>query len=98
MQPKHTISKEEIKKYLGRPQTKDSRNHLLQGVRLGNLREGFEQADKKFIGTNFIYNLKLPGNETVPVLVHAHHSHFHDINDEFGVKHPINIDHLVCFL
>jgi hypothetical protein len=48
--PKHTISKEEIKKYLGRPQTKDSRNHLLQGIRLGNLREGFEQADKKFIG------------------------------------------------
>ena len=50
--PKHTISKEEIKKYLGRPQTKDSRNHLLQGVRLGNLREGFAQADKKFIGTD----------------------------------------------
>ncbi len=58
----------------------------------------FKIIDKKFIGTNFIYNLKLPGNETVPVLVHAHHSHFHDINDEFGVKHPINIDHLVCFL
>ena len=50
--PKHTISKKEIKKYLGRPQTKDSRNHLLQGVRLGNLREGFEQADTKFVGTN----------------------------------------------
>tara|TARA_B100001287_G_C22682522_1_gene531312 strand:+ start:2325 stop:3446 length:1122 start_codon:yes stop_codon:yes gene_type:complete len=48
--PKHTLSKKDIKKYLGRPQTKDSRNHLLQGVRLGNLREGFEQADKKFIG------------------------------------------------
>ncbi len=57
----------------------------------------FKIIDKKFIGTNFIYHLRLPKNEIVPVLVHAHHSHLHDVNDEFGVKFPINIDHLVCF-
>ncbi len=57
----------------------------------------FKIIDKKFIGTNFIYHLSLPKNEIVPVLVHAHHSHLHDFQEEFGVKFPINIDHLVCF-
>ena len=57
----------------------------------------FQIIDKKFIGTNFIYYLKLNSKVFLPVLVHAHHYHMHEINQEFGLKYPINIDHLVCF-
>ena len=56
-----------------------------------------EIIDRKFRGTNFIYTLKTPGQELVNVLVESHHQHLHDNNEEFGIKTPINIDHLVCF-
>jgi len=53
--------------------------------------------DRKFRGTNFIYTLKTPNKEYIPVLVDSHHQHLHENNEEFGIKTPINIDHLVCF-
>jgi len=56
-----------------------------------------EVIDRKFRGTNFIYTLKTKGNQTIPVFVHSHHEHQHKINDKFGIKRPIYIDHLVCF-
>ena len=54
-------------------------------------------TDRKFRGTNFIYTLKTPDNEYIHVLVESHHQHLHENNEEFGIKTPINIDHLVCF-
>ncbi len=54
-------------------------------------------VDRKFRGTNFIYTLKTRDNELIPVLVESHHQHLHEDNEEFGIKIPINIDHLVCF-
>jgi iron(III) transport system ATP-binding protein len=53
--------------------------------------------DRKFRGTNFIYTLKTPNNELIPVLVESHHQHLHENNENFGIKTPIDIDHLVCF-
>ena len=57
----------------------------------------FKIVDKRFLGTNFIYFLKISNNETLPVLVHSHHIHQHTINEFFGIKTPIIIKHLVCF-
>ena len=54
-------------------------------------------VDRKFRGTNFIYTLRTPEKELIPVLVDSHHQHLHENNEEFGIKTPINIDHLVCF-
>ena len=54
-------------------------------------------VDRKFRGTNFIYTLKTPNNSLIPVFVHSHHIHQHEINEKFGVKRPIHIDHIVCF-
>jgi iron(III) transport system ATP-binding protein len=56
-----------------------------------------EVVDRKFRGTNFIYTLKTPSNKLIPVFVHSHHIHQHEINDKFGIKRPIYIDHIVCF-
>ena len=53
--------------------------------------------DRKFRGTNFIYTLKTPKGELIPVLVESHHQHLHENNEEFGIKIPIIINHLVCF-
>ena len=53
-------------------------------------------VDRKFRGTNFIYTLRTPEKELIPVLVDSHHQHLHENNEEFGIKTPINIDHLVC--
>ena len=53
--------------------------------------------DRKFRGTNFIYTLKTVDGELIHVLVESHHQHLHENNEEFGIKTPINIDHLVCF-
>ena len=53
--------------------------------------------DRKFRGTNFIYTLKTKNNDLIPVFVHSHHIHQHEIEENFGVKTPIYIDHLVCF-
>ncbi len=53
--------------------------------------------DRKFRGTNFVYTLKTSSQELVNVLVESHHQHLHENNEEFGIKTPINIDHLVCF-
>ena len=56
-----------------------------------------EVVDRKFRGTNFIYTLKTKNNDLIPVFVHSHHIHQHEIEEKFGVKTPIYIDHLVCF-
>ena len=50
-----------------------------------------EVVDRKFRGTNFIYTLKTIKNLLIPVFVHSHHIHQHDLQEKFG------IEHLVCF-
>ena len=57
-----------------------------------------EVVDRKFRGTNFIYTLKTLSNLLIPVFVHSHHIHQHEVDEKFGIKRPINIDHIVCFL
>ena len=37
------------------------------------------------------------GKDLIPVFVHSHHIHQHEVEEKFGVKTPIYIDHLVCF-
>ena len=54
-------------------------------------------VDKKFRGSNFIYTLKTRSDLLISVFVHSHHIHQHEINDKFGIKKPIHIEHLVCF-
>ncbi|MBO6483263.1 MAG: ABC transporter ATP-binding protein [Pelagibacteraceae bacterium] len=54
-------------------------------------------VDRKFRGTNFIYTLKTKNNQLIPIFVHSHHEHQHKIKEEFGIKTPIYVDHLVCF-
>ena len=56
-----------------------------------------EVVDRKFRGTNFIYTLKTESNLQIPVFVHSHHIHQHEIDEKFGIKRPIHIDHIVCF-
>ena len=56
-----------------------------------------EIVDRKFRGTSFIYTLKTPSKKLLPVFVHSHHIHQHEIDDKFGIKRPIHIDHIVCF-
>ena len=56
-----------------------------------------EVVDRKFRGTNFIYTLKAPSNTLIPVFVHSHHIHQHEVDEKFGIKRPIHIDHIVCF-
>mgnify|MGYP001261707625 CR=1 FL=1 len=56
-----------------------------------------EVVDRKFRGTNFIYTLQTKGDEKIPVFVHSHHIHQHKLQENFGIKTPIYIDHLVCF-
>jgi len=56
-----------------------------------------EVVDRKFRGTNFIYTLKTASNKLIPVFVHSHHIHQHQVDEKFGIKRPINIDHIVCF-
>ena len=56
-----------------------------------------EVVDRKFRGTNFIYTLKTSTNTLIPVFVHSHHVHQHEVDEKFGIKRPINIDHIVCF-
>ena len=56
-----------------------------------------EVVDRKFRGTNFIYTLRAPSNTLIPVFVHSHHIHQHEIDEKFGIKRPIHIDHIVCF-
>ena len=56
-----------------------------------------EVVDRKFRGTNFIYTLKTLKNLIIPVFVHSHHIHQHEVDEKFGIKRPINIDHIVCF-
>ena len=57
----------------------------------------FDVIDKKFRGTSFIYTLKTATDNLLPVFVHSHHVHQHDINDKFGIRKPIHIEHIVCF-
>ena len=56
-----------------------------------------EVVDRKFRGTNFIYTLKTKSNRLIPVFVHSHHIHQHEVDEKFGIKRPIHIDHIVCF-
>jgi len=56
-----------------------------------------EVVDRKFRGTNFIYTLKTGSDLMIPVFVHSHHVHQHEVDEKFGIKRPINIDHIVCF-
>ena len=56
-----------------------------------------EVVDRKFRGTNFIYTLKTKNNDLIPVFVHSHHIHQHEIEENFCIKTPIYVDHLVCF-
>ncbi len=56
-----------------------------------------EVVDRKFRGTNFIYTLRTLSNKLIPVLVHTHHHEQHEINDKFGIKRPIQLEHIVCF-
>jgi len=56
-----------------------------------------EVVDRKFRGTNFIYTLKTFSNLLIPVFVHSHHIHQHEVDEKFGIKRPIHIDHIVCF-
>jgi len=56
-----------------------------------------EVVDRKFRGTNFIYTLKTLSSKLIPVFVHSHHIHQHEVDEKFGIKRPINIDHIVCF-
>jgi len=56
-----------------------------------------EVVDRKFRGTNFIYTLKTRSNMLIPVFVHSHHIHQHEVDEKFGIKRPIHIDHIVCF-
>ena len=41
--------------------------------------------------------LKTNTNNLLPVFVHSHHVHQHEINDKFGIRKPIHIEHIVCF-
>ncbi len=56
-----------------------------------------EVVDRKFRGTNFIYTLKTRSDLHIPVFVHSHHIHQHQVDEKFGIKRPIYIDHIVCF-
>ncbi len=56
-----------------------------------------EVTDRKFRGTEFIYLVKTKNNDLIPISVNSHHGHYHEINEKFGIKQPIYIDHLVCF-
>jgi iron(III) transport system ATP-binding protein len=56
-----------------------------------------EVVDRKFRGTNFIYTLRTASKRLIPVFVHSHHIHQHEVDEKFGIKRPINIDHIVCF-
>ena len=56
-----------------------------------------EVVDRKFRGTNFIYTLKTASKKLIPVFVHSHHIHQHEVDEKFGIKRPIHIDHIVCF-
>jgi len=56
-----------------------------------------EVVDRKFRGSNFIYTLKTFSNTLIPVFVHSHHIHQHEVDEKFGIKRPIHIDHIVCF-
>ena len=56
-----------------------------------------EVVDRKFRGTNFIYTLRTQSKTLIPVFVHSHHIHQHEVDEKFGIKRPISIDHIVCF-
>ena len=56
-----------------------------------------EVVDRKFRGTNFIYTLRTPSNKLIPVAVHTHHWEQHEVNEKFGIKRPIQLEHIVCF-
>ncbi len=56
-----------------------------------------EVVDRKFRGTNFIYTLKTLSNCLSLYLFTLIIIHQHEVDEKFGIKRPINIDHIVCF-
>ena len=56
-----------------------------------------EVVDRKFRGTSFIYTLRTLSKMLIPVFVHSHHIHQHEVDEKFGIKRPIYIEHIVCF-
>ena len=57
----------------------------------------FDVVDRRFKGSNFIYTLRTNKGNLIPVFVHSHHIHQHEIDEKFGIKKPVYVEHLVCF-
>ena len=49
-------------------------------------------VEKNLIPIEFPESKKL-----IPIFIHSHHIHQHQVNDKFGIKRPIHIKHIVCF-
>jgi hypothetical protein len=56
-----------------------------------------EVVDRKFRGTNFIYTLKTESNLQIPVFVHSHHIHQHEIDEKICIKRQFIFDTLSVF-
>jgi len=41
--------------------------------------------------------LETKSKKKLSIILNSHHIHQHKINDKFGIKKPIHIEHLVCF-
>ena len=54
-------------------------------------------VDIKFRGSSFIYTLETQSKKKLSIILNSHHIHQHKINDKFGIKKPIHIEHIVCF-
>ncbi len=50
-----------------------------------------------FLNRGILIPLKTPSNTLIPVFVHSHHIHQHEVDEKFGIKRPIHIDHIFCF-
>ena len=65
----------------------------------------FNKVEIFFVNKIFLFSLELTTLFTIdksilnllPVFVHSHHVHQHQINDKFGIRKPIHIEHIVCF-
>ena len=65
-------------------------SNLLENSPYGN----FNEIDENIFHIAFV---KAVSNKLIPVFVHSHHIHQHEVDEKFGIKRPINIDHIVCF-
>ena len=64
---------------------------------IDNLSTGYRSLINKKTKFFKVDILKTKKGEFLPVFVHSHHIHQHEKSEQFGVKSPIYIDHLVCF-